>query len=370
MSAYQLRSSVIKNAHETKHSQMKSPKAFATFLLAGSFVAILTTAAIKRVRDEPAKSAADLGLSVSIFEERRSFSERCAGHGVLVCEGFDKPGDFVPARWPSSGLYPGGCPTCDFQDTSIKASGKSSYRMEIPGKSGERPAGNWVQHFGKAFGPGSTFYVQFAFRADSNWLMNWNTIVGSYPKLSIFHNSTAGTCAIEDIVTSNLRAGGAPTMYGECGVTSFSTHLDGLTPDPKTNTPYLIQQGFTDPPPTTGYACHNYDPKPGPPFTGNCFYFHANNWYTLYWIIHVGNWGQPNSSVEGYVGSTGGQLKKFINAINWTLNSNSPPDSGFDTVTLTQFMTNAMPTAHPTAYVWYDDLVVSTEPIPPPTAPL
>ncbi len=348
---------------------MKSRAALATLLLGGLLMTALAIAAIRLVPPEQTKPPVNSGSVAAASEERRSFSERCAGHGVLVCEGFDKPAAFEPARWPNSGLYRGGCPTCDFQDTSIKVSGKSSYRMEIPGNSGERPAGNWVQHFGRAFGPGSTFYVQFAFRADSNWLMNWNAIVGSWPKLSIFHNSTGGTCAMEDIVLSNLRGTGAPTMYGECGGTSFSTYLDGLTPDPKNNTPYLIQQGFTDPPPTTGYACHNYDPKPGPPYTGDCFYFQPNTWYTLYWKIHVGNWGQANSSVEGYIGPTGSQLKKFINAINWTFNSNNPPDSGFDTVTLTQFMTNAQPVSHPTASVWYDDLVISNEPIPTPIAP-
>ena len=154
-------------------------------------------------------------------------------------------------------------------------------------------------------------------------------------------------------------------MYGECGGTSFATALDGVTPDPRTNTPYLIQQGRKDPPPTTGYECHNYDPKPGPPYTGDCFYFEPDTWYTLYWKIHVGDWGKPDSSVEGYVGPTDGQLKKFINALNWTLNSNNPPDGGFDSITLTQFMTNARLVDHPTAHVWYDDLIVSTEPIPP-----
>jgi hypothetical protein len=175
---------------------------------------------------------------------------------------------------------------------------------------------------------------------------------------------------MEDVVLSNLRASGAPTMYGECGGTSLTTYVDGLTPNPKTNTPYLIQQGFTDSPPTTGYACHNYDPKPGPPYTGHCFYLQPNTWYTFYWRIHVGSWGQPNSSVEAYIGPTGGQPKKFINAINWTFNPNNPPDSGFDTITLTQFMTNAQPNPHPTASVWYDDLVISTEPISPAAAPL
>lgn len=348
---------------------MKAPTAIAALLLGSLPGVVMVAAATVMLVPRAQTKSVPQSEPVLNLTEQRSFAERCSGPGVLVCEGFDKPESFVPARWPNSGLYPGSCPTCDYRDSSIKASGTSSYRMEIPSKGGQRPAGNWAQHFGKAFGPGSTFYVQYAFRADSNWLMNWDVVVGSWPKLSIFHNWSGGTCAMEEITVSDLRGSGAPTMYGECGGTVFATYLDGRTPDPKSNTPYLIQQGFTDPPPTAGYACHNYDPKPGPPYTGQCFYFQADTWFTLYWKIHVGDWGQPNSSVEGYIGTTGGQLRKFINAINWTLNSNNPRDSGFDSVTLTQFMTNATAAEHPTAYVWYDDLIVSKERIPPPTTP-
>ena len=298
---------------------------------------------------------------------QRSLAERCAGKRVLVCEGFESMEKFMPAQWPASGLYPGSCPTCTFRDTEVKASGKSSLRMDLIGKGGPRPAGNWAQHFGKAFGPGSTFYVSYSFRVDKNWLVDWDVLLGSWPKLSIIHNWAGGTCAMEEITVSDLRGSRAPTMYGECGGTSFTTNLDGVTPNPKTNPPYLIQQGKRDPSPTTGYECHNYDPKPGPPYTGHCFYFEADVWYTLYWKIHVGDWSKPNSSVEGYIGPSDGQLKKFINALKWTLNSNNPPDNGFDAITLTQFMTNAKLVTHPTAYVWYDDLIVSPEPIPPPS---
>lgn len=341
---------------------MTGPARVAILALAGLCSGLFALTLERAVQGEP-QTRRSVKSAPPVPKGSATFNERCSQNGVIVCEGFERPEQFLPARWPNSGLYLGGCASCNLRDTSIKASGQSSFRMEIPGNSGERPAGNWAQHFGRAFGPGSTFYVQYAFRADSNWLMNWNAIVGSWPKLSIIHNWAAGTCAIEDLVVSNLRASGVPTMYGECGGTTFSTRLDGVTPDPKNDTPYLIQQGFTDPAPTTGYACHNYDPRPGPPYTGDCFHFQADTWYTLYWKIHVGDWGKPNSNVEGYVGPTGGQLRKFINAVHWTLNSNNPPDAGFDSITLTQFMTSAKPVPHPTAYVWYDDLIVSTEPI-------
>ena len=344
------------------------------FILSASLVLAALTAAFcwsfansRSVPAVPGKPETLTQPDDQVPVEKRSFTERCASPGVVVCEGFDKPENFVPARWPGSGLYPGSCSACTFRDTTVKASGNSSFRMDIPGQSGERPAGNWAQHFGTAFGPRSTFYVQFAFRADSNWFINWDALVGSWPKLAIFHNWSGGTCATEDLVLSNLRASGAPTMYGECGATSLNTRLDGKTPDPKNDVvPYLIQQGFTDAAPTTGYACHNYDPQAGPPYTGHCIYLQADTWYTFYWKIHVGDWGEPNSSIEAYVAPTGGQLKKFINAVHWKLNSNNPPDGGFDSITLTQYMTSAKPVPHPIAHVWYDDLIVSSEPIPPP----
>lgn len=90
---------------------------------------------------------------------------------MLVCEGFDSPDKFLPARWPANGLYPAWDKAIHgSRDTTIKASGKSSLRLEILPNSAANTAGFWRQTFEHNFGPGSTFYVQFRQRFSKEML--------------------------------------------------------------------------------------------------------------------------------------------------------------------------------------------------------
>ena len=287
--------------------------------------------------------------SISNPGESRSFAERCRGKAVLVCEGFDDPGEFLVATWPGSGLYPGSCRSCDFRDTSIKASGASSYRMQIPGRSSDRPAGNWVQRFDQVFGAHSTFYVSFSFRVDHNWLaIDWRKVLNTAPKIVIFHNLKGGTCAQTEITTRYDQSPGYPIAYVECGARGLYTNSG--------NPPYLLQQG--------DYQC--WWGEQGA--TGKCWDFHPDEWETFYYKISIGTWGKPDSAIEAWVAREGHVLQKWLDLPKFVLHSDS---AGFDALTLTQYMTNKNPAIdHPSAYVWYDDLIVSSEPIPPPTGPL
>lgn len=303
-----------------------------------------------------------------------SFRQRCTASGVLACQGFDRPVDFVQAISPGSGLYySGSCPAptrkCVVRDTSVFVSGGSSARWDIYGYTADNAQGNYIQHLPYAFGPNSTFYVQFQFRVDSNWLINWETVVKSSPKIAIFYNYDGGSCAMEEITTNNNGGSGRFQMYGECGGTGFYTKTDGVTPNPEDLGDWLLQQGYTAPAPFSGYNCQSNPNSDGTFIAGSggglgCFKFQANTWYTLYWKVHVGMWGQKNSSVEAWIAPYGQQIKKIINAVNWTLKQNNPRDPGFDAVMLTQYMTSKNAAAnHPTAHAWYDELIISTEPI-------
>ena len=216
--------------------KMKWARVSGTILLAVILgIAAMLSFALSYAQDasrrEDITSAPALGAS-----DQRSFDQRCAASGVLICESFDLPSDFVPAESPDSGLFPGSCPTCDFRDTSIKASGLASYRMEIPGRTGPRPAGNRVQRFNHTFGEHSTFYVSFSFRPDRNWMTNnWEALSGTSPKIVIFHNYKGGTCAATEITTVNAGARGYLTGYLECGKRGLYTN--------EGNPPYQLEQG-------------------------------------------------------------------------------------------------------------------------------
>jgi len=298
-----------------------------------------------------------------------SFRSRCARPGVIVCQGFDSAAVFAPGVWPRTGFYyEKDCPTwprpCVQQDMTIAFSGASSARWDIYGKTSENAEGNWFQLFPQTFGENSTFYVQYAFRADPNWVsFDW-TQTGPHgdntaPKISIFHNHVA-SCAAEEITIHDHNSWSTPTGYTDCGANQLTTKLDGVTYTSKGD--FLIQQGFTAPAPFTGENCQWGNDVP----SGTCFKIRPNAWYTLYFKIHVGNWGKPDSSVEAWYAPQGLGMRKFINVPGYTLNKDKGVP-GFDALTLTQFMTGKKASAaHPTAHVWYDELIVSSEPIPAP----
>lgn len=302
----------------------------------------------------------------------QNFQLRCAQAGVIVCQGFDTGAVFVQPTWPASGLYyESDCPSlpsrCVQQDTHVSFSGASSARWDIYGNTGENAEGNWLQNFPQTFGPNTTFYVQYAFRADPNWVsIDWTKMgpegSNTAPKLSIFHNH-AGTCAAEEITIHDHNSWTTPTAYSACGNEQFTTALDGVTFT--SYPPFLLQQGFTAPPPFTGEKCQWANEGP----VGKCFKIQANTWYTLYFKVHVGSWGQTNSSLEAWFAPQGQGMKKFISVLHYKLDQDKDA-AGFDALTLTQYMTGKNASIkHPTAHVWYDELIVSAQPIPAPTGP-
>jgi len=342
-----------------------------------------------QARDAAGNTGTSVGVSALVSNSTstatQNFQARCAQPGVLTCQGFDDPAIFstvVSEAALTDGFGTASHPNLT-RDTSVFISGGSSANFFIPAGAGENSTGNFWSFFGqgannKFFGQNTTFYVQYAFRADAAWTStNWTQFGGSgqntAPKLSIFHNSIAGSCAEEEITTHNHNGRDLPTIYTECGARSAVTGSDGATYNEGGPLLYF-QQGWTVPAPFTGYQCeYNSGAFSGP----NCFHFAPNQWYTIYFKIHVGTWGSPNSSIEAWIAPYGQQMTKWVNANNYILNTEnlcnasgtgpgSLPCSGFNTLELTQFMTGKISGTGPAANVWYDELIISSQPIPAP----
>lgn len=317
-----------------------------------------------------------------------NFAFRRTQPGVLNSQGFDTAATFsttVSESALTDGFsYETSCPTwptpCISRDTTVFVSGGSSANFLIPASAGENDTGNWWSFFGQGssnqyFGPNSTFYVQYAFRADAAWTStNWTNYGANgdntAPKLSIFHNVTAGSCAQEEITTHNHNAFDMPTVYTDCGSTSAYTDSGGTNYNEGGT--FLFQQGFTAAAPFTGYDCqYNNGATPVGP---SCFFFQPNTWYTLYYKISIGSWGNANSTIEAWVAPYGQQMKKWLNVHNYTLQTDNNCGSGgssacpgFNTLELTQFMTGkgtGSSNNSPAAHVWYDELIISSQPIP------
>jgi hypothetical protein len=312
-----------------------------------------------------------------------NFNYRTSQPGVLNSQGFDSASIYATAVNQSTlndGFTVANEPNIH-RDTTTFLSGGASANFLIPASSGTNDTGNYWSYFGQgsanqAFGQNSVFYVQFGFRADSAWTgTNWTQYGASgdntAPKIVIFHNNVAGSCAQEEITTHDHDAWDMPTVYTDCGGASAYTSTDGTNYN-ESGSILMMQQGFTASAPLTGYECdyNNGNTPTGP----NCFFFQPNTWYTLYYKVSVGTWGSPNSSIEAWVAPYGQQMKKWLNVHNFTLNTDNNCGSGgtsacpgWNTLELTQFMTDkgtGSTNNSPAANVWYDELIISNKPIP------
>lgn len=306
-------------------------------------------------------SPVSVTISNTLNSILQDFPTRCAQPGVIVCQGFDDPSILTPTVYPASGLYPAADGTYGGTiDTTVAASGAGSLKFTIPSNGPANSAGYWRQLTTPAltagpgqaqvFAPGATFYVQFQQMFSTSFLTNAWPQVGSgttYWKQAIFSNDQS-TCANEELTTVNVNGYGYPMMYGQCGADIFQVPLAGGD--------FLNEQGDTG---STGYNCHYQSPTPS-----TCFMYPANTWVTFYYRVTLGQWGQPNSTIQAWVALPGRGYQEWINITNHTLYQDAG-GPGYDTVSLLPYMTGRDPTqsAGPVAYTWYDDLIISTQPI-------
>ena len=278
------------------------------------------------------------------------FAARCTAPGVIVCQGFDDPAVFAPAVWPAPGLYPAG--NGQFlgkYDSSVKASGNGSLRFDILSGSTANSAGQWRQAFGRDFAPGSTFYVQWRQRFSPE-MLSVDFGGGGWKQLIIHHE--AATCAGQEITFHNNYYRGFPQGYTSCGARGFWTNLSGGD--------VLLQQDDNPSGTGVGYDCRYQNIN-----QQSCGFYRANDWMTFYVKVVVGNWDTPSSTVQAWMAYEGQPLKMFINMINFQFNQDAAGRQ-WNYLTLLPYDTGKDGSAHPNAFTWYDDLIISTQPIAPP----
>jgi hypothetical protein len=305
------------------------------------------------------------------------FAARCAAAGVRFCEGFDDTDLYArQATWPNNGLY-----NSDFgninniaRDTSIKRSGAASMRMTVPaGVAASDVTGTYRGWLCGAagvcnFNQNTRFFVQFALRVNTAMATNvWRAGGGLTSwKFHIFHESASSCGQIEITSIRNPWVGLLDaTMYGRCGSLNYYSGPDNATVSGCGNC-YLQQRDPATP--TSGYSCQYNNEFRGSGNGSGCLTFddptNHNVWLTFYWDIKVGTWGSPNSVVKAYVAKNGGPYRQWINMTNLTLNPGSRgANQGWDYLTLGPYMTGMSQGAAASASMWYDELIVSTQPI-------
>jgi hypothetical protein len=288
------------------------------------------------------------------------FQTRCQAEGVLKCVGWDSPADFLPARGNgyADGLYPAADGT--FQgtmDAAIKTSGVGSLRFTIRPKVVPNATGYWRANFGPldhliGFGPHSTLYLQFRLRLSPEMLhFKWDTVSDTGWKVFIAYGPIPGpSCTGAQFVQENTYQTNVATAYTSCGTPPLYSNNG--------NPPMLIEQG--------DYNC-SYNHEGGYASNHSCFTYPANTWMTEYWVVEIGDFGKPNTHFTAYMAAEGQPLKRFIDLPNFKFNSGAEAGDALQTILLQPYLSGANGTKNnPTAYVWFDELIVSTRPIAPP----
>jgi hypothetical protein len=283
-----------------------------------------------------AASVMVLGIATTTRADDADFQARCSAPGVIKCVGFDSPAEISPGvnlfrSWDKQ--YRG------MADTSIKSSGASSLRFEVPPFSAANTSGYSLWDMGQQFGPGSTFYVQFRQRVSQAML---DTDFQSDGWKQIIIHREGASCGNVELTTQNQYNRGFPIMYTDCGSRSMKETLGGGD--------YRLQQG--------DYECF-YKTQPA-----GCATYRANQWMTFSYRVTIGEWGTATSSIYAWIAYEGEPLKQWIKRDNFLLKYGESPADTFSKIQLTPYQSKKDPAQdHPVGYVWYDELIVSTQPI-------
>lgn len=268
------------------------------------------------------------------------FTSRCAAEGVVKCVGFDADEDFSNGQ-----VNPAGDGKIRAaMDRSIVASGTGSLRFEIPPRSPPNSSGYWLDSLGAKFGQHSTFHFQFRQRFSREFLETHYQEPEGWKQFIVYQ--AGPSCTSVQLVLVNQYLRGLPTMYAACGEDNlYIERPDG---------DHYIQQG--------DYNCLRRSPR-----KGQCAYYVADQWMTFAFQVDVGEFDKPNTRVQGWIGDGAGSLKKFIEFPELVLTFSESSVEGFNQIQLTPYQTGKDPSHHhPVAYTWYDELIISRQPIPAP----
>lgn len=308
------------------------------------------------------------------------FDTRCNNPDVVRCWDFDSLDDIgTPGFYDAADESKCKNGVCKVIDTTIKASGAGSLRMEVPSHSAANTSGGWRENFSDdysvQFGENQEFYMQWRQRFSTTMLTNvyqhtrgnggWKTIIiGEGDR----RGYNAGSCTKLEQVINNGYYRTIPQGYWGCGVGgAYQTH----SPDIKAydfKLQNMVDNGAgTEPLRYCTYL--NAKNLPDRPVPG-CFPFYANEWMTFQMHVKIGNWDQPNSQVDVWAAREGKPSVHIISRTEMTIHQEIPGQSKYGKVWLLPYNTaKDSSQSHPIAYTWYDDVIVSRTKIPDPVDP-
>jgi hypothetical protein len=301
--------------------------------------------------------------AISTLSADSDFLARCSAPGVIRCNGFNSSADLATGVIGKAG---------DGQihlgiDSSVKASGAGSLRFDILSNTGANMAGYFLTDIGankQTFGSNKKFYLQFRQRFTQTYL---DTDYGGngWKQFILYKGTGVGgsSCTDMQLVQVSRYYGGYMHMYRSCGQPNLSIPLG--------NGDYLMQGNLQN---TLPYYCTYRNVSNGD--LSKCALFKANQWMTFYYEISVGQLTLDSDgsgyhapmSVKAWVAYEGEGYRQYIDRPDFDVTATYATDA-FGRIQITPYDTNKPSTlSHANTATWYDDLIVSTQPIAAPGA--
>jgi hypothetical protein len=311
------------------------------------------------------------------------FATRCAGPGVIRCVGFDAASE-IAGEW---GIDPTGSMSGDATpeiDPSVMASGTGSLKFTIPASSGADTSGSYFANFSDdlsvQFDSGDEFWVQWRQRFDPTFATAEFAGGGGWKQAIIGEGSRAGdpvaSCTSLELVTFNAYQAGFPRLYHSCGFKD--SQYEPIQPPMDGGNDFALQNAIS--------GCTYLNPNVPP-----CMGYQSDAWMTFTVHIQIGTWYQNDgnyahdSTVQLWVANEGEASKLVVDMspgdagcaaeqsslpechTGYDLGNDAVGKAKYGQVWLVPYNTDKDPgTTYPESYTWYDELIVSKNPIPDP----
>ncbi len=313
------------------------------------------------------------------------FQTRCQTPGVLRCVGFDQASDITGTLWGANTGIGSGDSTPSL-DSSVKASGNSSLKFTIPSNSSANSSGSYWANFSAdlltQFGENSDFYVQWRQRFSPEFLSTvyqggegWKQAIiatGDKPGCTTSNTTNCyASCVATTVVTQNQWYRGFAQMYNSCtGSTSHPAYASFEEPFTHDGVADFKLQNARPSPYCLYSQVASGNGKQFPP-NGNCIGYFPNEWMTFQIHIRTGprvNDEWANSYVEMWIAREGQASQQAFSWGPYNLTAGPPSeDQRFGKIWLLPYNTGKdRSVSYPTAYTWYDELIISTTRIPDP----
>ena len=333
---------------------------------------------------------AALGSQHAAADPESDFAARCAAPGVIWCIGFDDQAEVNrvgQVRYPATSgadsiaanpqAYPDNIAPNGHRypavDASQAASGEGSLRLTANPVASANQSGGWylgsagISSWPKEFRSGETVYIQWRQRYDFAYTngVNWSGTGGDGVKQIIIWRDE-GSCSDLQVVVVDSASRGYPQAYTNCGgrplyqcpAGSGSSNCSSYNTDygPKSgHVQFLYQYG----PNSTDFHCmRNFETAEGCGYWRN----HHDRWWTYYLEIKIGDPGSGNSAIKGWLSRGNGEpMRQFIDFQNypWSFRSGRT----IENLLFTLYKTGKNNGNHSEATSWYDELIVSSQPI-------